>query len=254
MIRLHRIGAWVFIAALMISSTGCLIEQHTLKINQDGSADLNIHYGMADRTIALLNSAKHTISQLPSATNTPATTEFKNPYEFDQAVLESWFKPFDTSDITLTSVNVESRNAWTYTTMTIHFHELTDIERLNDHPLLANHRYSLLRNDAGIYTLTHQFNHHQAKASVDINNPDTRKNLTPILAGMNVSVSMEIPGTIKQTNSQNKNIRTATWDYSFDKNPKSIEKIQTDTRLIRFTNPALRLPDFDLKHSDSPQK
>ena len=232
---------------VLFSASGCLVEQHDLQILSDGSAKLKIHYGMPDRTVEILDSAKHTITNLPSGSAPDTSPPFVNSYTFDEENIKALFSPKATPGVTLEKVRIDHRNGWTFTTLDLKFKDLKAFEGLSGHPTLLNHQYSLKKEEEERFHLVHRTGHHQNKASVDMSDPHTKRNLTPMLAGLNVSLNLKFPGIVAAHNAHSPSPGGVSWTYSFDKHPKTIEKLQTDTRTVVFTTEA-PLQEFELKH------
>ena len=249
MIRLQQALFSTGLLILLFTASGCLVEEHDLQINTDGSAKLKIHYGMPDRTIAILKSAEETISTLPEAASDTPNPPFKNPYEFNEETIKALFSDELTPGVTLNKIRTDKRNGWTFATLTLDLKDLTSFESLAGHTTLLNHRYSLKKDQEDRFHLVHQTSHHQSKASVDMTDPHTKRNLTPMLAGLNVSVNMKFPGIVSAHNAHSPSPGGVSWTYSFDKHPKTIEKLQTDTRTVVFTTDA-PLQEFELKHPE----
>jgi hypothetical protein len=244
--KLRPILTAMLLAAFI--SSGCLEESHHLSLQENGSADLRVSYGMPDNMVAQIKQAARWHAELNSM-NTTNKTEFVNPYLFDTELIKQAVKSYEDLGVSVSDLSIEKKNSWHYAHYTIHFKDFSQISKLSDCALLANHDYSLHKLEDGNYVLNHNTPGAGLGGGVDVNDAEAMQTLSPMLAGLRVSLKMETPGRIQKSNGHAVSIRDASWDYSFDKAPKSIQNIQNDIRSIIFEGNGLNLKDASLKHT-----
>ena len=244
---MKRICLALLLAAACLSS-GCLVEKHNLVIKEDGSATLRVHYGMTRPVVKQLVNAETVHASLASSDE--SMEPFVNPYRFDQAYIEKALAPYTEKGITVTGIRLEQKSGWEYATIDLDLNTVSSLEALASCELFANHRYSLAKRDDGDYLLTHRFTRDQAAGTLDLEDPDTMENVRPLLSGLRVTIEITLPEYIKESNAHTKGVRTGEWDYDFDRNAASINRIQKDKRQLLFQPDKTALPEFDMARED----
>jgi len=83
---------------------------------------------------------------------------------------------------------------------------------------------------------------------VNLADPASLGELAPLLAGLAVRVHVDVPGDILRTDAAFSDARGATWEFDFDKEPRSFERFAAGAPqplLVVFSGTGLFLREFE---------
>ncbi len=170
-----------------------------------------------------------------------------NAFDFDEEKIRKEFSEIEEEGITLTSVSTEVKDGWKY--MNVKF-TAKSLDALAETDFFEDANMSLTKDDEGNYVLLQ-------KNSSDMMGGDDNEDMTPemkqmmmqqmlpMLKGMEVKMSVKVPGKIIDTNAKEVNGDIATWAYDVDKDPSFITEMESmDDMRIVFASEGLDLPEI----------
>lgn len=229
MMRLLR---WAGIVVLLLATAGCIKLDQTLTLNQDGSGNLAIRYGMSEQTIAQLEA----MEQMSRSMGEGIDMEQDSPFEFDEETLRREFEAEKPAGVELVSVRSEVVDGWKYVALEIAFE---DVRALKKTKIFEGSQLSISRNDDGSYTLLQKS---AGEQDVDAGDPRMQQQLAAMFAGLRIANAVIVPGDIIETNATSVDGRRAAWVFAIDEDPDVIAKLQqTDLRVV-FSGDGVKLP------------
>lgn len=241
-----RIIKLIIICILAIAITGCLKVKQTLTINKYGGGNIKIKYAVSERAINQLNAMNKLQQQMQkfSGKEITNTEEAKYAYMFlmpREKELRKELESYEQLGIKIKELKVETRNAWRHVDISITFNDLKNLSKL---PIYKYVGFSLIKNKAGDYVF-YQASEPNGKLNMpDVSNENILRKLTPILSGFKVIFILKTPGTVIKTNADRKSTYSSMWSFDFDKNPKSIIKLQKSKFVTIFSSSGLDLPEI----------
>ncbi len=119
-----------------------------------------------------------------------------------------------------------------------------DLKKISQLEIFKYAGFSLVRNKAGDYVFYKATEPTPNSNMPDISNESTLRKLSPILSGFQVIFMLKTPGTILKTNADRKSNNASIWSFDFDKDPKSILKLQKTKFVTIFSSSGLDLPEI----------
>ena len=247
-----KIGKLIIICTLAIATTGCLKVKQTLTINKSGGGNIKLKYAISERAINQLNSMQKLQNQLQKFSGKPIsdTEEARYAYMFLMPHAKTWRKELDSYakfGITVQELKVETRNAWRHVDMKVNF---SDLEKLAKTPVFKYIGFELVKNKKGDYVFYRVSEPSKNLKQPDLSNEKVLNNLAPILSGFQVIFILKTPGMVLKTNADRKSTFSSVWSFDFDKDPKTILKLQKSKFITVFSSSGLDLP---LINSHNPQ-
>jgi hypothetical protein len=217
------------LAGLVLATTGCIKLEQSLTINKDGSAALDVSYGMAEATILQMQ-------QMSQMGDPGEKKEDKNDFEFDEAKVKSKLAALEKDGVVVKSVATSVKDGWKYMNIKLEGKSIAALKKtefLNE--------MSLAKDDKGNYVL--QMNDKKDKAAGgDEMNEQMMAQMGPMFAGFRAVMKVKVPGKIVETDAGEKTDDTATWTYDMEKDPKALMKAEKDHAKIVFAAPGVTLP------------
>ena len=230
---LSGFGAGILGILLALFGSGCVQIEEIVTVNADGSGRFHIIYGMAEQTLAQLDTMRQMARQMDEAQGRGsgvATNEsLANPFPFDERTVRALLKPYEARGIAIENVKISSRNKWKYVDLNLTFSSLSALAEVK---ALREIELSYAKTEEG----NHQFGERILGGAepVDVYDPQTEKNLGSILGGLKISVTVNTPGRILTTNASRHMDRTAYWDVDFEKDPQVMRRFQQEGLALVF--------------------
>ena len=229
---------------------GCLQLDANLELQADGNGQLHLVYAMRKPIIVQVQAMQtlgRQLDQAGGATNVEsAVEELDIPVVFDEATIREKFKPFEGQGVKLNSLVIRSRNEWQVVDLVIGFDSLDKLLAL---PFFRDCAVSLKRAQDGAFRLAMQGPDLGGSGPFpNLSDDATSRNLSPMLAGLTILVRANVPGDIRNTNAARSDLRRATWEYDYDRDPKGFERfgsIEKSRMVVAFSGSGLYLKDVD---------
>ena len=235
----------LLIVAVMAAS-GCVKLKQTLTLKKDGSGEMEIEYVITDQALtqltAMFNLEKELAlaagEQPPAVKPNDLTRLMLDP---DEDAIRTQFKTYRSLGVTFEDLKVDVREGRKHLKMKILFQDLAKLAQAD---FFADHGFSLERTPEGNYMLTRVPPDSQAGAEPPprISDPETEKELTPLLGGFSASYSVKVPGRIIRTNAPRKSLYSAEWAFNFDDDPNAFANFHFQRLALLFDGENLDLP------------
>jgi uncharacterized lipoprotein YehR (DUF1307 family) len=240
------------ICTLAISITGCLKIKNTLTIKKSGNGNIEIKYAISERAINQLNSMRKLQEQMQrfSGKEIQQNEEARYAYMFlmpREKELRKELESYEHLGVKIKELKVETRNAWRHVDMNITF---TDLEKLSQIPVFKYVGFSLIKNKTGDYVFYQASEPSKNSPMPDVSNEKVLRKLSPILSGFKVIFTLKTPGIVLKTNADRKSNYSSMWIFDFDKDPKSILKLQKSKFITIFSSTGLDLPEIRVNNTN----
>ncbi len=241
-----RIIKLIIICTLAIASTGCLKVKQTLTINKSGGGKIELKYAISERSINQLNSMKKLKDQMQKFAGKPIADNEESRFAYmflipNEKEIRKELEGYESQGVKIKELKVETRNAWRHVDMTVTFDDLKKLSQLD---VFKHIGFSLVKNKAGDYVF-YQASEPSANSNMpDVSNENTLRKLSPILSGFKVIFILKTPGIVIKTNADRKSSYSSMWSFDFDKDPKSILKLQKTKFVTIFSSSGLDLPEI----------
>jgi hypothetical protein len=233
---------------------GCLQIDLALDLQPDGAGTMRLVYAMKRQAIAQVGAMQTLARQLDSAGGkTGVVEELDIPVLFDEAAIRQKFKAAAANGIKLEAIELRSRNEWQFVDLKVGFKSLDQLAGMSFFRDCAMQ----LKKEPGAYRLTLQGpNLGEGGPFPNMSDPATLRNLTPLLAGLDILIRVNTPTDVRQTNSGTSDSRRATWSFNFDKEPRILEMFADSAKsrmIVSFSDEAVFLKEFE-KKAEAPDK
>lgn len=246
------------ILALTMLTGGCLKLEETFTIRPDGSASLDLIYAISEQAVMQMKAVLKVRDQLaylsgeePAAAD-PWSGLFLNPVE-DQ--LRRELKKYEKLGIVVDRLKVEARDNWRHVQLKVTCKSLADLARTDFFP---EYGFSLSKDADGAYVFFRDRENRDGASSGSIPDPETLKLMTPVLGGFNTVFKVNTPGRITKSNAHAKSLYGAAWEFSYDKDPNAVTRLQDQQFKITFEGKgsdgkSLNLPAVSQRRAAAPK-
>jgi hypothetical protein len=232
-------------ACLVITVTGCIKVDETLTIEKNGSGNLELLYTIPEQTVSQMKSMFKLRDQMDAILGQamPPTTEdilqrvFFDPSE-DQ--IKQTLRKYEQFGVTIDTLKIEARNAARNVKLKVIF---TDLARVSKADFFPEHGFTLARNQADNYVFFRAPENQENGYDRQNLGQDTAGLLSPILNGFRVSLKVNTPGKVLESNANRRTLYNAAWIFDYEKDPDVIKTLQTQTMKIVFDGKGLQLPE-----------
>lgn len=239
----------IILAAATVCVAGCLQVDVSLNVEPDGSGRVRLMYAMKRQALAQVQTMQALAAELERAGTPgtrPQTEEVEIPLIFDEAKIRQRFRDYERAGVKLQSVTVRTRQEWQAVDVRASFDKLEELVRL---PFLRDCAFALKKRSDGHYHLSIQ-GPPLGIGGGDVNLADSASlgELAPLLAGLAVRVRVDVPGDILRTDASFSDARGATWEFDFDKEPRSFERFAAGAPQplqVVFSGTGLFLKEFE---------
>jgi hypothetical protein len=241
--RTRATGTLVALAFLAIHP-GCLKMDQTVTINPDATVDYRLDYSVSEEAITRFRAMVTLRTQLESMGKaSPAPTEsdyvsaLLNP---DDAAIRRAIESYSGQGITLERLKLENRNAWRTLQVKV---KITDLAKASQTAFFRQHGFTLSRTGADGYLLT-RAPESGTEPVPELTDPNEIKQITPLLSGFRMNLTVNVPGRITQSNAGAASGSTAQYAFDFDKDPNALAHLQNQSVRIAFQAPDVQLPEI----------
>ena len=241
-----NIAKLIIIFALAAASTGCLKVKQTLTINKSGGGSIKLKYAISEKSITKINNMRKLHSQMQKFAGKAKADNEETRYAYmflmpNKNELQKELKSYAPLGIKLEELKVKTSNAWRHVDITVNFNNLRNLTKLTIFKYIG---FSLFKNKTGQY-IFYQAAEPSGNFSIpDISNEKVLRQFSPILRGFKVIFILKTPGNIVKTNADQHSDYSSMWVFDFDKDPKSILKLQKTKLFTFFNSSGLDLPEI----------
>ena len=242
--------AWmpvVAAAGVLAAGAGCLRVDGSLSLSPSGAGTLRVTYAMPEERLNQLEAARDLAERLTAVTGgeLPDDPSLQLPDAFDADKVRAHLQPHLRDGLSLRKLESGSQNGWRRVDVLLQFANIKSVAQL---PILAEWGLYLKKNAKGGYMLNVVTPDLSGDGMLpDLGNPDVAREVSALLTGLRVTIRADVPGDILQTNAARYDVRRATWEFDYDKEPASIPKLNRASLRVDFEGAGLTLPDVDKK-------
>lgn len=239
-------GAAVLAASLSLAG-GCLRLDGALNLNAEGGGTLLISYSMPEERLAQLLAAKDLAGRLAAAggMEMPADPSLLLANAFDADVVRAHLKAHLGKELALRDLRIGTHSGWRQADILLQFTRLGAVAEI---PVVGEWGLMLRRGPKGVYTLAMQTPDLSGEGVLpDVSDPQIARQVQAILNGFRVTLRTEVPGDIAQSNATRCDLRRATWEFDYDKDPNCIRRLNHSILRVDFDGAGLTLPEFNKK-------
>lgn len=171
-----------------------------------------------------------------------ADRDLENPLFFEEDRISRAFRKYRDGGVTLDAVKVSVREGWKYADLTISFRSLDALSRLW---LFENSVITVKRTPEGNYLLYQQ--PVNFAGDVDLRDPAVMRDLGPLLSGFQVSVKIESPARVMDSNALRQADRTVQWDANLDRDPASLGRLQAGGLYVVLNGSEITLSEVGMR-------
>ena len=215
------------------------VEQN-LTINPDGSGTLDVTYGMPLETIAQMESLSKEAAAMEGVTN---EVETKSLFDFKEEDIRNDFKDYEKQKVFLESVSSTESNGWKFIHLRVKFANLSGLAKTE---LVADRSLSLVKNEDGSFT----FKQAVPEGAGELPNMEgvdqatINQMMVQMMKGFHAALSVHTPGKILETNAEQHDDQSATWEFDLEKDPQALERAQKLNTFVKFDGQGLDLQEF----------
>jgi len=248
MMRILRTGMLVAIAAL----TGCITLDQKLVIRGDGSGTCEFSYSVSEQTIEQMRAMLQLRRQMAIAAGEANAEHLDvNPHymiDIDEDRIRTELSKYEKLGLSVERLTTDNRKERRSVYIEARFENLA---KLAEADFFQEYGFSLFRNEQGNYVLYRAPSADPGELPVEMSDPATVRNLTPLLSGFRIVASVTVPRAIIETNASRPSQFTAEWEYDFDKNPEALLDLQRTEMRVVFDGEGVKLPRVRHARSDS---
>lgn len=239
-------------AALLLSVAGCIQIDSALELEANGGGKWKLLYAMPTHMIRQMHGARELAAELAKAggktSYTPKPLDI--PCLFTAEEIKKRFEPLRGQGVRLVKLQVGERGGWQRVEMLVRFDNLADLLR---QPFFSMCAFTMSRLPEGRW----KFVAAPPKFSVDgvlpsYEDEETRRKVVQFYNGMRIVVRVDFPGDIRNSNSFMSDMRRATWEWDFDKDPRILERLDREKMVAIFEARGVRLTEFDKPAESEP--
>ena len=232
-------------AALM---SGCVKMEEEFAIKPDGSGTLSLKYSIAEETISQIHAMRVLTTEL--ATAQPQDKPAVVPGGFDRYLfdpvdgdLRALLRSYEPYGVTAEKVEVRTRNARREVEIKASFKDLAQLSKTE---FFKQYGFKLGRNQSSQYVLSRAAVTNDPEALAVFSDPESVRQVTPLLSGFDVSLNVRVPGRIIKSSAPQRTMTpySATWVFDFDSEPKAFVNLQRQDFSVTFEAGNVRLPEI----------
>ena len=238
-------SAMVLMVAGML--VGCMKMDQTLTINGDGSASVELNYGMPEATVNQMEMMKKMSASMATGdVENAASAEDNGGFDFNEENIRSSFSKMEQYGVKLDSVSSEVKEGWKY----VHVkYSAKDLAALSKTEFAESSKMSLTKNADGDYVLLQKNSDYEMGDDSEDTPPEMKEmmmqQMLPMLKGMQIAIRVKVPGKIIESNATEVKGNEVAWLYDVDKDPSFITKAsKMEDMKIVFSGKGLSLPEI----------
>ena len=235
---LFLIGACLF--------NGCLKLEQVINLRPDGSGSLDLKYNLAESSVNQFRAMLQLRDRLAAARGGSAVSEFEHSLanrvflNHSEEQVRNYLRTFEPDGIRVDTLRIQSTGGWRQTHLILQFDNL---QRALQSDLMRDARLSFRRDRQGDYRLYRPPENTSTNQPLLMNDADIRM-LSPMLAGFNVSIRLNVPERIVRSNAHRKDATTVQWVFDFDRNPQALTALQNQVFDTTFDGSKLNLAEY----------
>lgn len=219
----------------LLVGAGCMKVDQTLSIHKDGSAELQVSYGMSEQTVEQMK-AMQAMGEKDKGEKPEA-----NPFDFDEAKIREQMKPMEKEGVKLLEVKTEKKDGWQFMHLKLAIDSLPNLMKTE---FFKDDALTLTRNADGNYVFEQKSG---GEGNDEQMNEEMMKQMLPMFAGFRAAMTIKTPSDIIETNATEKGDKSASWIYDVDKDPSALMKAQKANMRLVFSGKGLNLPEIKAK-------
>jgi hypothetical protein len=227
-----------------VATSGCIKIDQTMSLNNDGSGELDIRYGMSEQAIAQLKAMEQMGAAMGDGEGVAMEADTPFDFDFDEAKVREEFEAQAIEGVELLSATSETLDGWRYMRMKLRFDSLSALKQTD---FFDESELSLTRDADGHYVLTQRASDQEATEAVaaadDEMTDEMLQQMATMFAGMRIANRVVVPTEIIETNATEVEGRTAAWVYDIDKNPKVMKELEQLNMRVVFSGEGVSIPD-----------
>lgn len=248
-----RIMPLVASGLMAMLATGCLQVEQTLTIDKRGGGNIDIKYAVSEQSIHQLQSMRKLTGKMAKFAGKDSPEDDASRYAYMFLIpreddLRKECERYKDLGIELKELKVDTRGAWRHVDLKLDFDDLAALPKTEAFKYVG---FSLVRNQEGHYVF-----YQASEPGPDFNPPDitndrVMRQLTPILAGFKVAITLKTPGPILKTNADRRSTFSSMWSFDFDRDPAALIKLQKHKLVTIFNSSGLDLPEIRVDNADT---
>ena len=241
---------WIKAAMILMMAgviSGCVKMDQTLTINADGSASVDMSYGMSEAMVSQMEMMKKmSASAGDEAAGEGEKEEENDAFDFDEQSIRDRFAALKEDGVTLDEVRSEVKDGWKFIYLK---YSTKDLAALAKTDLAENSTMSLTKDADGNYVLLQKNSDYNMGDDSEEMTPEMKemmmKQMLPMMKGMKVAFRVKVPGRIIDSNATEVNGEEAAWVYDIDKDPSFVmNSTKMEDMKIIFSSKGLSLPEI----------
>lgn len=247
------------VLVLLVLVAGCIKYDQILTLNPDGSGQVSLHYAMTEALVQQMKAMQAMASQMTDQMGGEVKQEESNSMDalsFDETKITDEFKALKKEGFKLKSIKSYTKEGWQHMDVAFSF---KDISRLKQVSFFKDSDMSIVRNDRGNYVISTKKKDDESEEASEDESPTTEGDETPsqgegmegmeqmmmpMFQGFAVSITIETPTEIIDTNAPEKDGKKAVWSFSMEKDPKAMEKMEDPDLYIEFKGKGVKLNEL----------
>lgn len=241
------------LAALLLTlslfATGCLKCDILLALSPDGSGYIESSYSITENATSQIRSMVKLGKQLDMVTSSVSSEPTRNPemmlfLDPDENQIRKELAKYEKFGLVVNKLRVRSRNSTRFVDIRLDF---KDIAKVAQADVFADIGFSLYRRKSGDLVFFRR-NLNAGNPDKDIlDSPEAQRMIAPILEGFNVTVKVHTPGRILDSNAHTRALKSATWTFDQDKDPKAFQNLQSQEYIILIDSTGITIPDIKIE-------
>lgn len=239
--RWSRLATGLALVLLLAVTPGCLKLDAIIALQDDGSGTLQLSYSVPESLLTQMRDAETWSSRIEAAGGEALGTNLVPlVLLFDETQIRQRFGGAGRG-MSVKKVRFDRRAGWRTAQVEISFRSFEDLCRL---PSMRYLPVMLTESSRGHSRLSITLPELQDHGQPTLTDPQTESSLRPILAGMNVVITLSIPGAVKDTNGVQRDARTVRWEFDVDRNPTVLERMNRLPLYVIYDNSLTTLRPF----------
>lgn len=240
---------WIKAAMILMMAgliSGCVKMDQTLTINKDGSASVEMSYGMSEAMVNQMEMMKKMSATMQEGKTEESQPDDNDSFDFNEESIRSRYAQLQKYGITLDSLSTEVKDGWKY----IHMKYSTkDLAALAKTAFAENSTMSLTKDAGGNYVLLQKNSDYNMGEDAEDTTPEMKemmmKQMLPMMKGMQVAFRVKVPGDVIESNATEVKGNEVAWIYDIDKDPSFVMNASKmeDMRIV-FSGKGLSLQEI----------
>ena len=236
------------ILAAPVLITGCLKADLLLDLKQDGSGYLEAEYTLSETSINQIKSMvklsqdldKVSLGKSQKQPPDPAMLLFLDP---DETKIRSELEKYSKFGLSVNKLRVRSSSGQRTVDMKLEFNSIADLARAD---FFSDIGFSLYRQKSGDLVF-HRKSMGENKSAANIfDDENARRLIAPILEGFMVTVRIQPPGRILESNADSSGVSSATWTFDQEKDAKAFQRLQNQEFTMLIDSTGVKIPDIKI--------